>query len=305
MPEHVRSGLRPAARERAVRRHRAHRDAREADPRDVEPLAVARLRRRVPGRAGVQHVQGRGRDARAVARRHGRRGARQPRVRSRREEPLDKIDNWSQFPLLAANYAWDDRRRRATQRSLRDVVAAVPDLRRRRPQDRRDRHGQRGHADRRSSRAATRSASARSTTRRRSSSYVAAAAPDRSIVVVVVSHLGLDEDEGLTATDVEDPERRAAARRRRSRSSAATSTSSRTRRSSCRTTTSQYCKTHDCQTLLVHSGAFAKYVGRLDLVVHVGDDNADPRSAAASSRSRTRTCRSTRTIRRRRRRSRN
>jgi len=30
------------------------------------------------------------------------------------------------------------------------------------------------------------------------------------------------------------------------------------------------------QTVLVHSGAFAKYVGRLDLVVHIGEDNADP-----------------------------
>jgi 2',3'-cyclic-nucleotide 2'-phosphodiesterase (5'-nucleotidase family) len=37
-----------------------------------------------------------------------------------------------------------------------------------------------------------------------------------------------------------------------------------------------YCQTHDCSTLLVHSGAFAKYVGRLDLVVHVGEDNSDP-----------------------------
>jgi 5'-nucleotidase len=30
------------------------------------------------------------------------------------------------------------------------------------------------------------------------------------------------------------------------------------------------------QTVLVHSGAFAKYVGRLDVVVRVGDNNADP-----------------------------
>src|SRR5262249_54313715 len=29
-------------------------------------------------------------------------------------------------------------------------------------------------------------------------------------------------------------------------------------------------------TVLVHSGAFAKYVGRLDLAVHVGTDNGDP-----------------------------
>ena len=29
-------------------------------------------------------------------------------------------------------------------------------------------------------------------------------------------------------------------------------------------------------TVLTHSGAFAKYVGRLDLLVHKGEDNADP-----------------------------
>jgi 5'-nucleotidase / UDP-sugar diphosphatase len=39
---------------------------------------------------------------------------------------------------------------------------------------------------------------------------------------------------------------------------------------------SDYCKRETCQTLLVHSGAFAKYVGRLDLVVRVGDDNNNP-----------------------------
>jgi 2',3'-cyclic-nucleotide 2'-phosphodiesterase (5'-nucleotidase family) len=30
------------------------------------------------------------------------------------------------------------------------------------------------------------------------------------------------------------------------------------------------------QTVLVHSGAFAKYVGRLDLTIHIGTDNSDP-----------------------------
>ena len=102
----------------AVRRHRAHRDDGEAHPRQRRSLAVARLRRRLGGRAGVQRVQGRGRDPRAVARRHGRRGARQPRVRSRRDATCyQKIDNWSQFPHLVANYAFDDSAD-PTQRSL-------------------------------------------------------------------------------------------------------------------------------------------------------------------------------------------
>ncbi|HTJ41817.1 MAG TPA: bifunctional UDP-sugar hydrolase/5'-nucleotidase [Kofleriaceae bacterium] len=34
--------------------------------------------------------------------------------------------------------------------------------------------------------------------------------------------------------------------------------------------------THGNQTVLVHSGAFAKYVGRLDLTIHIGTDNNDP-----------------------------
>lgn len=88
-------------------------------------------------------------------------------------------------------------------------------------------------------------------------------------VVVLVSHLGLDEDEGLGSHQVDDknellplegvdlilgghlhivlnppkviPN-----------------------------------DEHGNQTVLVHSGAFAKYVGRLDLVVRVGEDNSNP-----------------------------
>jgi 5'-nucleotidase / UDP-sugar diphosphatase len=88
-------------------------------------------------------------------------------------------------------------------------------------------------------------------------------------LVVVVSHLGLDEDEGLSGNEVEDqnellplegvdlifgghlhivldPPKQVPN------------------------------DEHGNQTVLVHSGAFAKYVGRLDLVVKVGDDNSDP-----------------------------
>jgi len=88
-------------------------------------------------------------------------------------------------------------------------------------------------------------------------------------VIVLVSHLGLDEDEGLSASQVTDinqnlplagvdvilgghlhivtnPPKILPS------------------------------DNHGNQAVLVHSGAFAKYVGRLDLVVHVGTDNSDP-----------------------------
>jgi 5'-nucleotidase / UDP-sugar diphosphatase len=90
-------------------------------------------------------------------------------------------------------------------------------------------------------------------------------------VVVLVSHLGLDEDEGLAATDVQDenealpldgvdlilgghlhivlnPPKIANV------------------------------DAAGNQTIIVHSGAFAKFVGRLDLVVKKGTNNADPRN---------------------------
>ncbi len=89
-------------------------------------------------------------------------------------------------------------------------------------------------------------------------------------VVVLTSHLGLEEDEGLAANEVEadlnenlplggvdvilgghlhivlDPPK------------------------------SLPSDEFGNKTVLAHSGAFAKYVGRLDVVVRVGDDNSDP-----------------------------
>jgi 2',3'-cyclic-nucleotide 2'-phosphodiesterase (5'-nucleotidase family) len=98
--------------------------------------------------------------------------------------------------------------------------------------------------------------------------YVALLRPEVD-VVVLVSHLGLDEDEGLGANDVPDmnddlpldgvdlilgghlhivlnPPKVA------------------------------HVDQYGHQTLVVHSGAFAKFVGRIDLVVHKGTSNADP-----------------------------
>jgi 5'-nucleotidase len=88
-------------------------------------------------------------------------------------------------------------------------------------------------------------------------------------LVVLVSHLGLDEDEGLAPAEVTDmnealpldgvdlilgghlhivlnPPK------------------------------TVQVDEHGHPTLVVHSGAFAKYVGKLDLLVHKGEDNADP-----------------------------
>src|SRR6185436_14269954 len=88
-------------------------------------------------------------------------------------------------------------------------------------------------------------------------------------LVVLVSHLGLEEDEGLSADQVSDtneglpldgvdlilgghlhivlnPPKLAQVDK------------------------------YGFPTVIAHSGAFAKYVGRLDLVVKIGDDNRDP-----------------------------
>jgi 2',3'-cyclic-nucleotide 2'-phosphodiesterase (5'-nucleotidase family) len=96
-------------------------------------------------------------------------------------------------------------------------------------------------------------------------------------VVVLVSHLGLDEDEDLGAQDVEDENEALA---------------SGCGGKSCLDGVDVILGGHlhivlnppkvvqrdayDHPTVLAHSGAFAKYVGRLDLVVRMGKDNANP-----------------------------
>ncbi|HEX7700589.1 MAG TPA: bifunctional UDP-sugar hydrolase/5'-nucleotidase, partial [Kofleriaceae bacterium] len=104
-------------------------------------------------------------------------------------------------------------------------------------------------------------------------------------LIVVVSHLGLDNDEGLSPSEVDDP------------NSVLNSNAvdlilgghlhivTNPPKLLPNDDGTDYCQHSDCQTLLVHSGAFAKYVGRLDLVVHVGTNNADPetRSRIVSS----------------------
>lgn len=195
---------------------------------------------------------------------------------------FDRIDNWATFPLLAGNYAWDNPPPGAVNpdgRSLRDVIQpyAIYDVKGLkvgvigmgntstitsifeggnnlgfRPLD--DRTALDG--------------------------WVRLLRPQVD-VLVVVSHLGLDEDEDLTASQVEeDPNENFDDETLANvdlilgghlhivtnppklipNSEDADGDG----------------KPDGRQTILVHSGAFAKFVGRLDVVVKVGENNADP-----------------------------
>jgi 2',3'-cyclic-nucleotide 2'-phosphodiesterase (5'-nucleotidase family) len=177
-----------------------------------------------------------------------------------------QIDNWATYPLLAANYLWEDPVN-PDQRSLRDVVEPfrifdVDGLRIGvigmgntgsmtgiyeggnslgiRPLDERDVLSQ----------------------------YVRLIRPMVDLVVVV-SHLGLDEDEGLTATEVQDQNEELPLEGVDLILGGHLHI----------VTDPPKIIPNDDEghvTILAHSGAFAKFVGRLDLVVRVGDDNNDP-----------------------------
>ncbi|MBP6628814.1 MAG: bifunctional metallophosphatase/5'-nucleotidase [Kofleriaceae bacterium] len=88
-------------------------------------------------------------------------------------------------------------------------------------------------------------------------------------VIVVVSHLGLDEDEGLTASEVEDE----------NESLPLEGVDIILGGHLHIVTDPPKIVPNDEEghtTLLVHSGAFAKWVGRLDVTIRVGEDNSDP-----------------------------
>jgi 5'-nucleotidase/UDP-sugar diphosphatase len=89
-------------------------------------------------------------------------------------------------------------------------------------------------------------------------------------VVVIVSHLGLDEDEGLVPSQVELDE---------NENLPLSGVDLILGGHLHIVTDPPKILPNDADghsTVLVHSGAFAKYVGRLDVVVHVGEDNKDP-----------------------------
>jgi 5'-nucleotidase / UDP-sugar diphosphatase len=181
---------------------------------------------------------------------------------------FEQIDNWSEFPLLAANYLFEDPINPG-ERSLRDVVDPyvifdVDGLK----------VGVIGMGNWSSMTGIFEGGNSLGVRPlvdgQVVEEYVRLLRPVVD-VVVLVSHLGLDEDEGLAATEIEQDQNEAlplegvdlilgghlhivlkppkAIRN----------------------------DDFGNQTVLAHSGAFAKYVGRLDLVVRVGDDNSDPR----------------------------
>jgi len=186
---------------------------------------------------------------------------------------FEKIDNWASYPLLAANYAWDDPPSGAVGadgRSLRDVVAPfmlynVKGLR-----------------------VAVIGMGNVSTI---TSIYEGGnslgfrpiadeAALEQWVrilrpvvdVVVVVSHLGLDEDEDLTASQVDDPNQEF-------KQSTLAGVDLILGGHLHIVTDPPKLIPNDAeghQTILVHSGAFAKFVGRLDVVVRVGENNGVP-----------------------------
>ncbi len=95
-------------------------------------------------------------------------------------------------------------------------------------------------------------------------------------LVIISSHLGLDQDEGLTPSQVEDPNQKLPLQGIDLILGGHLHIVTNPPKILPNDDGSVYCKTHDCRTLLVHSGAFAKYVGKIDLVVHVGKNNIDP-----------------------------
>ena len=177
-----------------------------------------------------------------------------------------QASNWARFPLLAANYLWEDSADPTTP-SLKDIV---------RPYQVFDVDGIKvGVIGLGNVSSLTGILEGGNSLGFRPvdqaevvNQYVRLLRPTCD-VIVLLSHLGLDEDEGLSASQVTDinqnlplagvdvilgghlhivtnPPKNLAS------------------------------DDHGNRTVLVHSGAFAKYVGRLDLVVHVGADNADP-----------------------------
>lgn len=179
---------------------------------------------------------------------------------------FEQIDNWAQFNLLAANYLFEDPPN-PDQRSLRDVVEpyAIYDL---------DglKVGVIGMANWSSMTGIFEGGNSLGIRPLDDAvvveQYVRLLRPVVD-VLILVSHLGLDEDEGLSASQVQDE----------NESLPLEGVDIIMGGHLHIVTNPPKVLPNDDRgntTVLVHSGAFAKFVGRLDVVVRVGEDNADP-----------------------------
>jgi 2',3'-cyclic-nucleotide 2'-phosphodiesterase (5'-nucleotidase family) len=187
---------------------------------------------------------------------------------------FEKIDNWSTFPQLAGNYAWDNPPPGAVNsdgRSLRDVIApyAIYDV-----------DGLKvGVIGMGNTSTITSIYEGGNNLGFRPladgpalDGWVRLLRPQVD-VIVVVSHLGLDEDEDLTASQVEDDPNQSFSRETLQGVDLILGGHLHI------VTNPPKLIPNDDQghnTILVHSGAFAKFVGRLDVVIRVGTDNNDP-----------------------------
>jgi 5'-nucleotidase / UDP-sugar diphosphatase len=179
---------------------------------------------------------------------------------------FQQIDNWAQFPLLAANYLFEDPPN-LDDRSLRDVVQpyAIYDV---------DglKIGVIGMANWSSMTGIFEGGNSLGLRPLDDAQvveqYVRLIRPVVD-VVVLVSHLGLDEDEGLAASEVQDMNEALPLEGVDVVLGGHLHIV---------TNPPKILPNDDLghQAVLVHSGAFAKYVGRLDVVVRVGENNADP-----------------------------
>ncbi len=195
---------------------------------------------------------------------------------------FEKIDNWATFPLLAGNYAWDNPPPGAVNsdgRSLRDVIApyAIYDV-----------QGLKvGVIGMGNTSTITSIYEGGNSLGFRPladgpalDGWVRLLRPQVD-VIVVVSHLGLDEDEDLTAAQVEDDPNASFSKDTLKGVDVILGGHLHIVTNPPKIIPNDEDADGDgkpdgYQTVLVHSGAFAKFVGRLDMVVHVGANNGDP-----------------------------
>lgn len=179
---------------------------------------------------------------------------------------FEQIDNWAEFPLVAANYEFEEPPN-PSERFLSDVVApySVFDIEG-------VTFGVIGMGNWSSMTGIFEGGNSLGIRPREDvqvvEEYVRLLRPQVD-VVVLLSHLGLSQDEGLAAYEVDDPNEELPLEGvdliLGGHLHIVTNPP--------KVLPSDE---HGNETILAHPGAFTKYVGKLDIVVRMGEDNADP-----------------------------